>query len=231
MPMGPRRTEGFSLIELMVVCAIIGISVIVFAPSFVHSMADRRAAAAVGEVVRLGRVARSDAIGTQRAHLVWIRPGFGPQNSGHVQLLRGTNAHCDLQNWLALAARCTGVESDDRICLEQLDLNTARWYRAPFEVRLRTVRIGREQTPDLFSALLAPETSSYAICYEPGGTTHWTVAPLANPITSFSELNANDMQGGAVMFTIGIVDNSNNTTEGMPRVFAFPLGTTPRRMR
>jgi prepilin-type N-terminal cleavage/methylation domain-containing protein len=231
MPMGPRRTEGFSLIELMVVCAIIGISVIAFAPSFVHSMADRRAAGALAEVVRLGRVARSDAIGTQRAHLVWIRPGFGPQNSGVVQLLRGTNAHCDLQNWLALSGLCTPLESDSRVCLEQLDLNTARWFRAPFQVRLRTVRFGREQTPDLFSALRTPETSSYALCYEPDGTTHWTVGPLANPITTFSELNANDMAGGAVMFTLGIVDNTTNTPEGMPRVFAFPLGTTPRRLR
>jgi prepilin-type N-terminal cleavage/methylation domain-containing protein len=228
--MAARRVEGFSLIELMVVCAIIGISITVLAPSFIHSMADRRAAAAVGEVVRLGRVARSDAIGTQRAHLVWIRPGFGPQSSGEVQLLRGTNGHCDLQDWPALSARCTGLETDSRVCLEQLDLNSARWYRQPLEVRLRTVRVGREQTADLMGALQAPEASSYLLCYEPNGTTHWSTAPMVNPI-AFSELNTGAMAGGAVMFTIGVVDNTVNGTEGMPRVFAFPLGTTPRRLR
>lgn len=228
--MGPRRVQGFSLIELMVVCLIIAFSIMAFAPSFVTSMADRRGSAALMEVVRLGRVARADAIGTQRAHLVWIRPGAGPQNSGVVSLLRGTNAHCDLQSWLTLSGRCRAVETDDRVCIQQLDLNSERWYRAPYEIRLRTVRPGREATPDLINALLTPEATNYEICYEPTGTTHWAAAPLADQM-AFSELNTGDMAGGAMMFTVGIVDNINNLSFGMPRVFAFPLGTTPRRLR
>jgi prepilin-type N-terminal cleavage/methylation domain-containing protein len=231
--MASRRVQGFTLIELMVVATIIGVSVVAFTPSFVNTVSDRRAAAAVAEVVRLGRQARSYTMGTSRAHLVSIRPGFGVQGAGLVQLLRGVDSHCDLQNWQTLSATCgpLGLESDSRTCLEQVDLNNERWHHDPHAIRLRTVLAGREAAPDLRAALQAPEGTSYSICHEPNGTTHWAVGPLANPITNFSELNNGQMAGGAMLFTIGVVHNVTNAVENTPRVFAYPLGTTPRRLR
>lgn len=229
--MASRRVQGFTLIELMVVATIIGVSIVAFAPAFINTVSDRRAASAIAEVVRLGRQARAYTIGTSRAHLVSIRPGLGARNAGIVQLLRGTDSHCDIQNWLTLSASCTALEGDSRVCLDQIDLNSDRWYRDPLGIRLRTVLAGRESSPDLISVLQGVEATSYSICHEPSGTTYWAVGPLANPITTFSELNDRQMAGGAMLFTVGLVHNVTNTIQGTPRVFAYPLGTTPRRLR
>jgi prepilin-type N-terminal cleavage/methylation domain-containing protein len=233
--MAARRVEGFSLIELMVVCAIIGLSVIAFAPSFVLSMADRRAAAAASEVVRIGRQARADAIGTQRPHLVWMRMDDGAEESGIVQLLRGTSGPCDIQRWLALSLSCAGInrEADSRVCLASLDLNTDRWFRDPLQIRLRTVERNREAPAQLISALTAPDSNNYAICYEATGATRWAVllGGLTDPVTTFSERNDGLAAGGGFLFTAGVVDKNTSDVKSVPRVLAYPLGTTPRRLR
>lgn len=229
-PMGLRRVQGFSLIELMVVATIIGISVIAFTPSFIFATADRRVASAASEVVRIGRRARAEAIGTQRAHLVWIRPGAGLETTGIVQLIRGTNPHCDLQNWQTLAAICPVNGIDPRACLENINLNDTHWFHEPFQIRLRSV------PQDSENALVArleggTEANGFALCYQPSGATQWAVTTTLTDPMAFSDRNTAEAAGGAFMFVVGLFNKRNDAVEGTPRVLSYPLGTTPRRLR
>lgn len=225
--MARRRAQGFTLIELMVVATIIGVSIIAFTPSFIYAMADRRAAAAVSEVVRVGRRARADAIGTQRAHLVWIRP-----DPGRIQLLRGTTSHCDIEDWSARAATCPALSGgDQRMCLENLNFGDTHWFHTPFEIRLRTVPPGQEG--NLVPLLRAPApAATIALCYEPSGSVQWATqnAALVNPVL-FSSLNQGAAQGGGFLFTIGLFHLGDADVVGTPRALSYPLGTTPRRLR
>jgi prepilin-type N-terminal cleavage/methylation domain-containing protein len=227
--MARRRLQGFTLIELMVVATIIGVSVVAFTPSFIFAMADRRAASAVSEVVRVGRRARAETIGTQRAHLVWIR-----SDAGTVQMLRGTTAHCDIENWPAISALCPASAvvgtGDQRQCLENLNFNDTHWFHAPFQIRLRPVPIGQEGA--LVALLAAPGPgASHALCYEPSGATLWANLPaLLNP-TPFSTMNQGAAAGGGFTFAVGLFHLGDNAVVGTPRVLSYPLGTTPRRLR
>jgi prepilin-type N-terminal cleavage/methylation domain-containing protein len=227
MPTGPRRLQGFTLIELMVVATVIGVSVIAFTPSFIFAMADRRASSAALEVSRVGRRARSEALGTQRAHLVWIRPGFG--GTGAIQLFRGLSAQCDIQPWLTLSGTCPAVGTDNVGCLENIDLNDTHWFHSPFQIRLRTIRAGRENA--LPAVLTDPEEiGTTGLCYEPTGTTQWMVGALADP-TVFNTLNAGAAAGGALLYSVGLFNLTSNSVVGTPRVIAYPLGSTPRKLR
>ncbi len=70
--------EGFTIIELMVVIAIIGIMFAMVAPAVTSAMADGRAADAAVDIARLANSARSGANATGRAHVL-VYDAFQPQ--------------------------------------------------------------------------------------------------------------------------------------------------------
>ena len=229
--MAPRRVQGFTLIELMVVAAIIGVSVVIFTPSFVFSINDRRAASAVSEVARLGRRARSEAIGTQRAHLVWIQIGGAVAGAtGNVQLIMGTSAHCDVQNWATLQRDCSATPIGPA-CLETLDLHDTHWSHPPFQIRLRSVANAAQEAA-LPALIRGSENSSYLLCHEPSGALQWSVDPAPlDQLNTWSQLNVRQALGGGFVFAVGLFSTTANDVQGNPRMLAYPLGTTPRRLR
>src|SRR5688500_7410708 len=126
--MGPRSKSGFTLIELMIVVVITAVLLSYAVPGISRTMADRRAATVLSELVRIGKRARSAPEIGKPAHLVVIRPAGTAATNGQglVQLLRGASARCDIQNWAAADAMCppapraAGVQE---LCAEYLDLS------------------------------------------------------------------------------------------------------------
>jgi len=99
LPMGPRSKSGFTLIELMIVVIITAVLLTYAVPGISRTIADRRCASLVSEIVRIGRRARSAADNSQPAHLFVIRPNGTGDGNATVTLLRGTTSGCARQNW------------------------------------------------------------------------------------------------------------------------------------
>jgi prepilin-type N-terminal cleavage/methylation domain-containing protein len=238
--MGPSRPRaGFTLIEVMVVITIIGITIVAFAPSFSHSMADRRCATASMELVRLGRRARAESIGLQRAFLVHIAYGLAPNETARMRLLRGNSTRCDVDDWSVHAAACPTdeVERGATACIESIDLSSSHWFKPPYAISVGMWAAGETPAnpdPNQLVQMVAngARRGEASICYEPGGTIRWTVTALGQGSTmSFSTLNAAEAQGGGLMFATGLVDRNTRLLDNVARVSLFPLAGTPRRMR
>lgn len=231
--MGPRSNSGFTLIELMIVVIITAVLLSYAVPGISRTMADRRAATVLSEIVRIGKRARAAAESGRPAHLVLIRPaGSGLTNGqGSVEMLRGSSARCDVQNWVAADAMCPPVPRAlgvQELCPEYLDLSDAEWLHAPFEIRLRTVLAAdKDNLPGLITG---PANLPVSICYESSGVAYWSTQALG-PAMTFSRLSAGDAAGGGFLFTVAAYNAGELQVSNVPRVVAFPLGAAPRRVR
>src|SRR4249920_3984113 len=90
-----RRFAGFTLLELMIVVAIIGITCALAAPGISRAMAISRTDRANHDMVRLMRFARSQSIAFGRTYLVLMVTTSG----GRAELWEGTTSACRLENW------------------------------------------------------------------------------------------------------------------------------------
>jgi prepilin-type N-terminal cleavage/methylation domain-containing protein len=239
--MGPSRPKaGFTLIELMVVVSIVSIALLAFMPSFIHAMADRRAATASMELVRIGRRARAESIGQQRAMLMYLSYGVPPLRSSALQLLRGNSIRCDIENWAQHSTNCAasdGVERGATSCMESVFFTSTHWYHAPYVVTMGMW--GANQTPvNVTPATIVREvgagsrSGTISICYEPSGLVRWSTAALAlGTAMNFSLRNAGVASGGGLLFATGLIDVSTRELVNVPRVALFPLAAAPRRLR
>jgi prepilin-type N-terminal cleavage/methylation domain-containing protein len=93
----PRTSRaGFTLIELMIVVVIVGVTAALVAPAVMRTMGIARANRAQYDAARMFRAARTNAIGTGRAHLVELVP-----TAGNVQLnvYIGDSSSCSRSCW------------------------------------------------------------------------------------------------------------------------------------
>ncbi len=197
-----RRNAGFTLMEAMIVVAIIAISAALAAPAIGEAMADRRANEATHALVRIGARARAEAMAYGRAHvLVYTDASSGtPASNGSVQLWRGTVNLCNANNWTTII---TGTCDSSPSCIQGLDMGT--YNHGSHQVRMRL-----------------PGASGAFLCFQPDGemlvsTGGGSFAPTAPAGTE------------AVRFTIDrLLDGG---TEGVQRVVVFPFGGSPRIQR
>lgn len=206
--MGPgrqhaRRQLGYTLVELMIIVTIIGISITAFAPGFGRAMADRRVSNAARELIRLGRRARSDTFGLLRAHTLWLQPA-----NGTAQLLRAPTNSCLLTVWADCAA-------SPQTCVENVSLTGAS-ARVAYREELVSGAIG---------------SANRAICFAPSGIVYFnpaTQTTVAAAAATFSDQNT--VNGGLVYALYPSNMDPTKPTTRMHRVL-FPLGATPRALR
>lgn len=216
---------GYTLVELMMVVMVIAVSVIAFAPGLSRAMTDRRVSAAARELIRIGRRARSDSIGSLRAHLLWIVPA-----TGRVMLLRGPNNSCTtLRAWQAISADCVAnpVLPDGQRCVEDVTMSALASGDA---VSMYEELVGATGAVTSYGQL------ARAICYAPSGTVyHGTGTDLTaatTPPVTFSELNTNVIRGGFV-YTLHRTTAPAAPPTASSRVHRvlFPLGSSARSIR
>jgi prepilin-type N-terminal cleavage/methylation domain-containing protein len=141
--LSPNNRAGFTLLEALVVVAIIGISAAIAAPALMEAMADRRAGEATHSLVRLGARARTEAMAYGRAHLIV----YSNNANGSADLWRGNLNLCDGVNWTTIVAGgCAG----NRNCLERLDM--AAYTYPTHSVRMRL-----------------PGAGAQSLCFQPDG--------------------------------------------------------------
>ncbi len=197
------RVRGFSLVELMVVIAIIGIGAALAAPAISTAMAERRASQASLDVVRLARRARSETMAFGRAHVL----RFDATGQGTLRMFRGRTPSCRTSNWdaavggvpLILVAGCPASS----MCVDLVDMNDTRYDTGTHQVELS-----------------APGTGNHDICYEPNGAMMYRSAGGA-----WLDGNA---AGGIRM---RVQRKVSGVVEGSDRWIVFPWGGTPRILR
>lgn len=104
----PRRSRaGFTLIELMIVVVIVGVTAALVAPGVMRTMGIARANRCQYDAARMFRAARTNAIGTGRAHLVELVP-----TAGNVQLnvYIGDSSSCSRSTWGGIIGTAAPVD-------------------------------------------------------------------------------------------------------------------------
>ena len=94
-----KRSKGFTLVELMVVLAVMGVLVSAALPSMSDGLADRRVAMVARDVVSLFQRARYMSMAYGRAHQVLYAndSGSGLTDQAYAfETLRGTSGACSL---------------------------------------------------------------------------------------------------------------------------------------
>lgn len=107
------RSLGFTLVELMVVLAVMGVLVSAALPSLSRGFADRRVAVVAREVVGLFQRARYMSSAYGRAHQVQFKnDDFGLNDPFAFETLRGTAGSCSISRF----DDASGLDIDDLDC-------------------------------------------------------------------------------------------------------------------
>jgi prepilin-type N-terminal cleavage/methylation domain-containing protein len=212
-PMSAQRSRGgFTLVELMIVVTIIGLSVVAFAPGFSRAMAEREVSFATREILRIAKRARTESLGYRRAYLMYVNPGASDSDAPRVQLLRAPNNSCVAQAWDTLQATCD-TPAIGRPCVEDVDFGSD----VNFSSSGFTVRALEEATDGSTSS------QDRALCWAPNGLVYTrSPAVLTTPL---AETNASNTVNGGVLFKLSLWQDGGQI--GRDHRVLIPLGGAP----
>jgi prepilin-type N-terminal cleavage/methylation domain-containing protein len=221
--------KGFTIVELMVVVAIIGVMFLSIAPAVTSAMADGRAADAAVDVVRLARAARAETNVSGLAHVIVFDNNTtagvgGGQDVGRMRLYRG---EVD-----APSPAPDGVSDELATC------NPDRWdfaNMAPIdEVNLASYNIRNSahwitlEQVNADDSVVAQDKIIHQICFQPDGRMllrHATTAPFVST-APFGESFDNVSDPIFAVFR-----KLNGAQAGVPRQIIFTFGGNARIRR
>jgi len=238
---GKRR--GFTLMEMMIVLAVIAIAVTLAAPAISNATRERRAGESTLDLVRLARRARSEAMAYGRAYLMRYTEASAPSyDVGRVQLYRGRSSGCNSNDWDsladgilrdAIACPALGAAEASSFCVDQVNLENSDYSRQGAIVQMR---------------LLPPTGAGFRavdLCYEPTGVMrHRSSNDAGTPPTGwFREANGFDYNndgdtsdtnediGGGFLFEFRRMEGDPPAEVGVMRRVVIPLGGDARVLR
>ena len=206
-----KRREGLTLIELMVVLAVMGVLVSAALPSMSEGLADRRVSMVARDVVSLFQRARYMSMAYGRAHqVVYMNDsGLGLTNQDWAfETLRGTGGACSL----ATFGNVAGVVLDDLDC-------GANW-RCVDHVYANTY----DADPTDNETVRVDGWQNSAFCYEAGSNNQ-----VFRDAALFANWQTPDAQAGFGFLAYREVAGN---AVGVARKVLIPLGTgSPRVLR
>lgn len=193
-----KSNGGFTLLELMIVVAIISVSAVLAGPAVHSAWAERAGGRAALEVVRLINRARAEAVGYGRAHLVRFEEGTGTWT-----LYRGVSNSCGANPWTAtlIPAGACGVATSH--CVDSVSIQETAFILGA----------------TTFSVVETGGGALLDMCFEPSGAMQHRTGALG----TFSGLNT--VNGG---FRFTITRQDSGTTVGATRNVVVPLGGSAR---
>lgn len=203
-----KRQNGFSLLELMIVVALVAILAASAAAGFGASLADGKASDLAEDLVRIGRAARSRPLGTGMAHrLVYQR---SPTNGlGVLRLEEGESNICNLSQFNTQVEAVNAIEftggdpnSPPRSGAQIIDFE-------PANSDLQTIQL----------------------CFEPSGATLLRVtAEGEDPLPDTVRYTEGAFVGGQDVYDVifNVKRTLDGTVQGVVRSVRFPFGGSAR---
>lgn len=236
----PRRTtasgrgrEGFTVVELLVTVAIVGVMAAAIMPSLISARADGRQSDAAQELIRLARRARSHMLETGVAHLLRFTNQLannGP-GLGRVELYSGMTNRCRHTPWLQAlegggalgipAALLSGTNVFDMALVNPKGIEGQAPKEGDAGRHVVTLRVSQQPTGVTLQAF-----AEMYICYEPSGQTYtagYVTPRLAGTVPALQ------LQQWPVLFTIARkIGPSAGDARGVDRQVVFPPGGNAR---
>ncbi|MEM9073756.1 MAG: type II secretion system protein [Myxococcota bacterium] len=204
-PMLRRSQAGFTLLELMVVVSIVGLTVAIALPGMGRARVEAKSNELALELVRLGRQGRAAAAGYGRAHLFRFDADlFG---RGGVRLFRGINNNCNTNDWPTITGPgCNGNLN----CLAEV--NPVNWEAGSIQYQV------------ILDGLAGGDVD---VCFEPNGTTRWRQGFFGRfVVDNISTAAVGGNAQGGIRFRIQRSDGN-----GVARRMVIPLGGDARIVR
>ena len=187
-----RRARGFTLIELMVVVAVIAVILMIAAPSFRDTILMQRLRGVNGELVTNLAFARSEAVA--RNELVGVK--FGSDSARTCYVIAAYRGE-----WRTAFASATTIDVD---C--DCTLGAGASCAAPWQ-EVRTVAVAK----DLSVQVTAPAATQFA--YDPvAGNLRYTIINMMSPVVSPFVVNAATDTRGKLRTVINIAGRSSVCT-------------------
>jgi prepilin-type N-terminal cleavage/methylation domain-containing protein len=210
------RSQGFTIVELMLVMVIIGVLTTLIAPSTGVMLADARAAGAAEDIVRLHRHVRARVLQTGLAHLV-MWSGAGDNGHGTLTVLEGMNNRCSTTPWQsAIDNAHAPIET-----LRMAEYNPAPGNNPSANDTFRQViqLTAKEVTGTSFTA-----NTGLNVCFQPNGHTYVDAVAAGFAFT---------MQPANLVFVVTrrLNTGAGFVTQGLPREVVFPVSGHARHLQ
>jgi prepilin-type N-terminal cleavage/methylation domain-containing protein len=198
--------SGFTIIEMMLALAIIGIMAMAIAPAMSEVLANRRQGAAPHRLINAARVAQARTKETGAAHMLRV---LAPNDAlGRFEVWMGMTSSCVLTPWPFTAAFGPELAED----MAEFNPTGAVNGDAPTTgdegrqiITLRGRQLGG-----------AGDLDEIQICYEPNGRTFT------------ADSNALALVPHAVAYELTFRRAIDGVARGVPRQVLFPPGAAPR---
>jgi prepilin-type N-terminal cleavage/methylation domain-containing protein len=211
------RTDGFTLLELMIVITIMGSMAALLAPGLGEFLADARASSAAEDLVRLSRHVRARTQESGLAHLlVFSATSNDSRGLGLITVYEGMNNHCRQTPW---AQAINGTVADGHAPVESLDMRKGSYNPAATGVIPSSDDQNRPVIILSVTGSVSAPTGA-VLCFEPGGRTLEGVGDASLGGFAFTT------QTTAISFYVK--RTSNGEQHGATREVVFPAGGSAR---